>query len=144
MRNPLVWLRRFRKRRGYGVHSPWAYELITNVIYSPGTYYAYRDIDRRLTLADRILRPRLRAKERLRFRLRNRFGTVVSLQPGQSVDLSAAPHGSIVMLDRLRKNKQQWASLRQHPRATVTFDLHDVGLAALDQAAMPAHYVINW
>lgn len=35
------WLRRFRKRRGYGVHSPFAFDLITGVIYNDEAYYAY-------------------------------------------------------------------------------------------------------
>lgn len=37
----LRWLRRFRKRRGYGVHSPLAFDFITDVIYNAGEYYAY-------------------------------------------------------------------------------------------------------
>ncbi len=74
-RNPLIWLRRIRKRCGYGVHSPFAFELLTQVIYSPGQYYAYRELDKLHTLADRMLRPRRRAVDRLLFRLVN------SLQP---------------------------------------------------------------
>lgn len=35
------WLRRFRKRCGYGVHSPFAFDFITGVVYSNDTYYAY-------------------------------------------------------------------------------------------------------
>ncbi len=75
-RNPLIWLRRIRKRCGYGVHSPFAFELLTQVIYSPGQYYAYRELDKLHTLADRMLRPRRRAVDRLLFRLVN------SRQPG--------------------------------------------------------------
>lgn len=36
-----VWLRRFRHRRGYGVHSPWAFSFIRSVINERGHYYAY-------------------------------------------------------------------------------------------------------
>lgn len=43
--NPLlriaIWLRRFRKRCGYGVHSPLAFQFITGVIYCTDPYYAY-------------------------------------------------------------------------------------------------------
>lgn len=38
------WLKRFRHRRGYGVHSPFAFQFITYVIYERGTYYAYADL----------------------------------------------------------------------------------------------------
>lgn len=37
----LRWIRRFRKRRGYGIHSPFAYLFVTGVIYESGEYYAY-------------------------------------------------------------------------------------------------------
>ncbi len=70
-RNPLIWFRRIRKRCGYGVHSPFAFELLTQVIYSPGQYYAYHELNGLHTLADRLLRPRRRAVDRLLFRLVN-------------------------------------------------------------------------
>lgn len=37
----LRWLRRFRKRCGYNVHSPLAFDFITGVIYCTEAYYAY-------------------------------------------------------------------------------------------------------
>lgn len=41
---PLVWLLRFRHRRGYGVHSPFAFGFITGVVYERGEYYAYAEL----------------------------------------------------------------------------------------------------
>lgn len=35
-------LTRLRKRKGYGVHSPFAYNFIEDVVYGHGRYYAYR------------------------------------------------------------------------------------------------------
>lgn len=40
-RRPWVWLARVRKRRGYGVHSPFAYTFIRGVVNEPWPYYAY-------------------------------------------------------------------------------------------------------
>ncbi|MDD4696634.1 MAG: hypothetical protein PHR52_03780 [Fermentimonas sp.] len=37
-------LLRIRQSKGYGVHSPFAFNLITEVIYSPYSYYAFSDI----------------------------------------------------------------------------------------------------
>lgn len=38
------WLLRKRQSKGYGIHSPFAFDLITNVIYSPHHFYAFFDI----------------------------------------------------------------------------------------------------
>ena len=40
-KRPFVRLARFRHRRGYGVHSPFAFHLITGVIYETAPYYKY-------------------------------------------------------------------------------------------------------
>lgn len=42
--HPLVWLLRVRHRRGYGVHSPFAFDFITDVVYQRLPYYKYRDL----------------------------------------------------------------------------------------------------
>lgn len=44
LKKPFIWIRRFRKRRGYNVHSPFAFNFITAVLYQRGTYYRYSDI----------------------------------------------------------------------------------------------------
>ena len=41
-RRILIWLLRFRHRKGYGVHSPFAFNLITWVIYEKAPYYDYK------------------------------------------------------------------------------------------------------
>ena len=41
---PFVWLYRFRHRCGYGVHSPFAFNLITQVIYESTPYYKYEEL----------------------------------------------------------------------------------------------------
>ncbi len=42
---PLRWLRRFRKRCGYNIHSPFAFNFVTGVIYEAGMYYAYSALE---------------------------------------------------------------------------------------------------
>lgn len=64
----LRWLRRFRHRQGYGIHSPFAFNLVTGVIYEKGEYYAYDKL-KALYLRQR---PALRWKDcKLLFRLAN-------------------------------------------------------------------------
>lgn len=41
VRRPWIWLARFRKRRGYGVHSPFAYAFLRGVVFERTPYYAY-------------------------------------------------------------------------------------------------------
>lgn len=68
-------LREFRKirhRKGYGVHSPFAYGLITKVIEEKSGYYAYQQIEE----LHRLLHDKQdfsKRKGRLLFRLANRF-----------------------------------------------------------------------
>jgi len=68
MRNPIVWLLRVRHRNGYGVHSPFAFDFVTNVLYNGESYYAYKDMDGALHWWQR---GRVRSLRRLLFRLAN-------------------------------------------------------------------------
>lgn len=44
LKRPFIWLYRFRHRCGYGVHSPFAFNLITHVIYESTPYYKYEEL----------------------------------------------------------------------------------------------------
>lgn len=70
----LIWLKRFRYRCGYGVHSPFAFDFITNVIYEKTPYYAYLDIENEAAGQARSVKEgsRSRCVNRLLFRLVNR------------------------------------------------------------------------
>lgn len=69
--NPLVWMRRFRHRRGYGVHSPFAFNFIRGVVYEHTPYYAYATLARQHPWWMLWLRLRPVACCRLLFRLAN-------------------------------------------------------------------------
>lgn len=71
MLSPWVWLRRFRQRCGYGVHSPYAFDFITGVIYEHSQYYAYQVLDRMLPKAVRALHLRPQKILHLLFRVAN-------------------------------------------------------------------------
>lgn len=98
-----VWLRRFRHRRGYGVHSPWAFSLICSVINERGHYYAYDELLVRATPRSRHT-PSLKV-QRLLLRLANyvqpQVAVVVGRHAGQSADYLQAGcrHASVVNLD---------------------------------------------
>ncbi len=67
----LTWLLRFRHRRGYGIHSPFAFTFVTDVVYNQGTYYAYASL-RHFYQVHRAEWGSLRLKDcKLLFRLTN-------------------------------------------------------------------------
>lgn len=67
------WLVRFRHRRGYGIHSPFAFSFVTDVIYERGEYYAYAPLS--TICPEHGERPLLRRRDlRLLFRIANASG----------------------------------------------------------------------
>lgn len=69
LKRPFIWLRRFRHRRGYGVHSPFAFGFITDVVYEKTPYYKYEELAAQ-SLCSRLPREPARVL-RLLFRLVN-------------------------------------------------------------------------
>ena len=99
--------RKLRYRKGFGVHSPFAYDLITTVIEERCRYYSYNAIELFLkkTLYPRMDHTKLlhqkkmeRKKTRLLFRLVNRFNPQTILEIGTSWGISSlymnAPHSA--------------------------------------------------
>lgn len=83
----LIWLKRFKYRCGYGVHSPFAFDFITNVIYEKTPYYAYVDIENEL--AEQVGRVKRegghsRKTNCLLFRLVNRVQPQIIIDGGKA------------------------------------------------------------
>ncbi len=179
VRNPLVWLRRLGHSRGYGVHSPYAYDLLTQVIYSPGRYYDCVHLDRRLSRLSRLMEHRRIVVDRLLFRLSNRWQPRYVYAPeadSRELDYLMAgcrrarlitkpfatrpflayvknprkplpltmPVGSMLIVGRLSRNRKQWEAFLQGSKASITFDLYDVGIALFIKRYSRLDYVINW
>lgn len=91
--HPLVWLKRLRNRKGYGIHSPFAFEYITYVIYERTPYYIYKDLvdeERRLQTErgrEWACSESLKLK-RLLFRMVNRAQPDVVVEAGPSSSAS--------------------------------------------------------
>lgn len=83
-----IWCLRFRHRRGYGVHSPFAFGLITDVILESLPYYAYgelKEVRRSLPKGTKVYPERV---DRLLFRLVNRFSPQRIVEVGTGAGLS--------------------------------------------------------
>ena len=67
----LVWLSRIRHRKGFGVQSPFAYNLVCGVINERGSYYAYAELqEKRAQLSEEECCNSVKV-DRLLFRLSN-------------------------------------------------------------------------
>ena len=87
IKRPLRWIRRFRKRRGYGIHSPFAFQWVTGVIYEKGEYYAYKD----LAKAFKASNHHVRLKDlQLLFRITNAHNPKATLAIGRGNDFEQA------------------------------------------------------
>lgn len=79
---------RFRHRHGYGVHSPFAFDLITGVIYGRYHFYAYESLfKQRLKLSLGLPHYSIRV-DKLLFRLVNRFQPNLVVEVGTGSGLS--------------------------------------------------------
>ncbi len=95
LKRPFIWLRRFRYRCGYGVHSPFAFEFITCVIYEKGAYYAYKELaaeqKKQAPFCEKGWNREPRRVKELLFRLVNRR------QPGTLVDVGVRASSSLYL-----------------------------------------------
>lgn len=170
--NPLVWLARFRHRRGYGVHSPFAFRFITDVIYESHPYYAYRELDSRLPLPMRL---RQRKGLHLLLRVANHLqpDTIVLprdawwekryLQSGcRTANIQCQwPKGEVGMCLLREPSDEVLQHLGQHSvlllndlhryrqwfrelPSVVSFDLYDLGIAFFDKQYNKQNYIVNF
>ena len=85
IKRPFIWLSRFRYRCGYGVHSPFAFSLITDVIYEKMPYYAYDSLkkEQKKLTGKRGCSKGLQKVNRLLFRLVNRVQPATVVEAGR-------------------------------------------------------------
>lgn len=104
LRNALRWPRRYRTSRGFGVHSPFAFEFITRVLRDrEAYYYAYPEIDalcgktHRDTLLDNMVfscSDYERQEARMLFRMLCRFN------PKQVIEIGGGNEVSRIIIER--------------------------------------------
>ena len=129
----LIWLLRFRKRRGYGVHSPFAFNLITGVFYEKAPYYDY-DYLRKV-----VSKTRKKSKTHwkrylenyrvyeLLFRLANYAEANTILEIGTSIGVSSIylscsrKNARLVTLDEKSKTNEMALSLFKNYSSKVDF-----------------------
>ena len=123
LKRPFIWLYRFRHRCGYGVHSPFAFNLITHVIYESTAYYKYEELakaQKQLELEkDKRWKYESKKVKRLLFRLVNyaqpeTIVDAVVAQQIQLVGLSALMTTTVVSMEetiRQLREKAPWCKV---------------------------------
>ena len=86
---------RWLTRQGFGVHSPWAYDLIENVINERHPYYAYEDLYAFWEKAPQYLPQYPQSRDELLFRLVNRFNPKSILEVGTGAGVSTGYLASV-------------------------------------------------
>lgn len=86
---------RWLTRQGFGVHSPWAYDLIENVINERHSYYAYEDLYSFWEKAPQYLPQYPQSRDELLFRLVNRFNPKSILEVGTGAGVSTGYLASV-------------------------------------------------
>ena len=170
--NPFVWLARFRHRKGYGVHSPFAFRFITDVIYERHSYYAYAKLDKVLPFSMQL---RKRKGLHLLLRLANHFQPQTIVLPKdawwekrylQSGCHKAKIHcqwptGEVSMCLLYEPSEEALQhlgersvllldNLHRHRQwfqsipSVVSFDLYDMGIAFFDKQHNKQYYIVNF
>ena len=170
--NPLIWLARFRHRKGYGVHSPFAFRFITDVVYEHYPYYAYSELDKALPLSMQL---RKRRGLHLLFRLANHLQPKTIVLPANAYQekrymqsgcrganiQSEWPEGEVGMcllaepsdeaLRHVGRNSVLLLDNLHHHRewfqglpSVVSFDLFYLGISFFDEQYNKQYYKVNF
>ncbi len=95
LKRPFIWLYRFRHRCGYGVHSPFAFNLITHVIYETTPYYKYKEL---ATEQKKLAPQRGRTWSRESVKVKQLLFRLVNyVQPGTIVDAGLPAASSLYL-----------------------------------------------
>ena len=134
-------LKRIRTAKGFGVHSPFAFNFITNVLFEKRSYYAYFDIPR--YLSEKHIDTPISSVHQLSFRLVNFFRPKNVLIVGEEQDYAlplfvytASPEARIICLtDQETKSKMSeicaarmefWHEFRVEPMDAIIIDMHSL------------------
>ena len=127
-------------RHGFGVQSPWAYELVRDVLYEPLPYYAYQEQHLTTPLQQQL------------FRIRNHYlhqPLIVIDEKGQAAlakyeaTLRNATPDTILIIEHTHdENATLWNVAVNDARTIVTFDMGRRGLVFFDKKRIKQNYLL--
>ncbi|MBO4431769.1 MAG: hypothetical protein J5790_10565 [Bacteroidaceae bacterium] len=127
-------------RRGFGVQSPWAYELIRDVLFEKLSYYAYDEQKLSTPMQQQL------------FRIRNHFqGQPIividekgekAVQRDEEVLQTATPDTVLIIEHINDENADLWTKMVDDSRAIITFDMRKRGLVIFDKKRIKQNYIL--
>lgn len=137
-RRPWIWLSRFRQRKGYGVHSPFAYSFIRGVVLESSAYYAYAELSHLHPWWVRWLRLYPMQCRRLLFRLAN-FAEPRTVELRTADEVAARYVRAAVPRAEVRRKEGGLAAVPEgSPEGREAADFVLVGKDRLEEAATVA------
>lgn len=135
-----TWVPRALHRRGFGIQSPWVYEMVRDVLFEPLAYYAYEEQGLRTGL------------QRQMFRIQNHFRghrVVVIDEVAEMADaryedaLSNVEPGMVVVVEHADDaNADLWQRAVHDERTVITFDMGKRGLIVFDFKRVKQNYLL--
>lgn len=135
-----TFLLRMLHRHGFGIQSPWAYEMVRDVLFEQLHYYAYEDQGLRTQSQQQL------------FRIKNHFSphlVVVIDKVGNEAESmyrhaieNATPQMALVIEHIDDDNACLWQCAIGDARAIVTFDMGSRGLVTFDNKRIKQNYLL--
>ena len=169
----IVWLRRIRHCRGFGIQSPTDFGFVRDVVSERNPYYAYGEVG----VGDSWLRRKLGQlylrlanhvqpavivdlagyddylhagcrKARLTSRLTplSTGPALVIARPGDVSRelLSCCTEKTVLVVEHIGTHRRQWQTVTGWPGVTVAFDLYYCGIATFNPARAKQQHIVNF
>jgi nucleoside-triphosphatase THEP1 len=127
-------------RRGFGVQSPWAYELIRDVLFESLHYYAYDEQGLNNPMEQQLFRIRNHFKEHPIVVIEEK-GKEATQQYEEAVQ-KVTPDTVLIIEHIHDENADLWTQTVKDPRAIITFDMRKRGMVIFDSQRIKQNYLL--
>ena len=141
-----IWLKRFRHRKGYGVHSPFAFDFITRVIYGKSYPEGRRSFNGSEPKKVKKLLARLEKEASLLVYV-NKPDDPIYINKVYNDSVGKMPQDGMFVVYGIYENngmRQLWQQLLSDTRSGITFDLYEIGIILFDKKITKQDYIVNF